>query len=64
MDIEQEVAEARILRELSERHPDYEIGRTIFGIRQRWYAYRMQGSGTHTIITDDLAEIAEHLGRN
>jgi hypothetical protein len=53
---------ASLLRKLQEQHPDYEIGRLIVGLHERWYAYRRRGNGPHTIITDDLAEIAEHLG--
>lgn len=48
-------------RELQQRCPDYEIGLMI-GPRQRWYAYRRAGSGPHTLITTDLAELARELG--
>jgi hypothetical protein len=53
-------ADLRALRELQHQYPDYEIGRSI-GLRQRWYAYRRRGSGPHTLITTDLAELAREL---
>jgi hypothetical protein len=54
--------EARVLQNLQARYPDYDIGRLIIGERERWFAYRLRGKGPHTIITDDPAEIVEHLG--
>jgi hypothetical protein len=49
-------------RELQQRCPDYEIGRSIIGLHERWYAYRRAGSGPHTLITTDLDELARELG--
>jgi hypothetical protein len=48
-------------RELQEKYPDYGIGRSLIGIRWRWYAYRRAGSGPHTLITDDLTELVTEL---
>jgi hypothetical protein len=54
--------EADIIRELQRRHLNYAIGKTI-GARQRFYAFRTEGHGPHTLITHDLGELATELAR-
>jgi hypothetical protein len=51
---------ASLVRQMRERHPDYEIG-VWPKPHRRFYAYRRAGSGPHTIITDDPDEIAQQL---
>jgi hypothetical protein len=54
--------EADIIRELQRRHLNYAIGKTI-GARQRFYAFRTEGHGPHTLITHDLRELVAELAR-
>lgn len=53
------ISEDRILRQLQERFPDYQIGREVG--RARYFAYGSLGCHPHTLITDDLGELAAEL---